>query len=99
MLRQKNRYAVGYLENIPGGDDVWALYKQIGKNIPMYGHRTSNVIESENSRYHTLRELTPINFLDAIIKKQCNILNERRNLVKKFNDEGYSLTKAAADKY
>ena len=64
-----------YLENISGGRAAWALYPSIVENVPLFGHRTSNTIESENSRWLDVRHLNPLEFADTAVRKLVEINN------------------------
>lgn len=82
--------AAEYLSNIPVED--WALYPHINSGSSLYGHRTSNLIESENSTYLDVRSNEPYDFLVGI----CNITlrknNESREIVKKCEEKGLFMT-------
>ena len=64
-----------YLENISGGRAAWALYPSIVENVPLFGHRTPNTIESENSRWLDARHMNPLDFSDTAVRKLFEINN------------------------
>ena len=97
-LESFNQPAAAYLKAIPGGDSSWALYKSIASNVSLFGHRTSNIIESENSRYLPLRSLSPLKFVHETSRHWMSQNNKSAEKLAKFKNKGLLLTKAIADK-
>ncbi len=77
----------------------WALYALVGMDISLYGHRTSNRVESENSRLLPARSDAPYNFLDSTAALQLSILSTNLENAKKYKDRGQALTGYAKKEY
>lgn len=92
LLKMINIKAAAYLEAIPGGHDSWTLYRNIEKKIPLFGHATSNVIESENSRYLPARKQEPFGFLDTVVNMTLKQNNKGRDNALKWENEGMLIT-------
>jgi hypothetical protein len=94
-LSEHNPAAASYLLDIPR--ETWTLHKQIEKDIPVFGKRTSNTIESENARYMEVRRAEPLFFLHKLCRQQLELNNESRENVKKWKAKNMLLTKAIHD--
>ena len=92
QLSQHNAAAAQYLQDIPGRCIKWALHKHVERNVPLHGHRTSNCIESENSRYLEAREMEPLHFLNKMTRIQLDLNNQSRDNIPAWEQKNMLLT-------
>ena len=88
-ISEYNPAAAQYLRDI-GGD--WALHTHVQHKVALHGHRTSNCIESENSRYLEARELEPLYFLNKMTRVQLDLNNKSRDNVPAWEQKRMLLT-------
>ena len=77
-LREKNEAAFQYLNGIP--KETWSRAYQ---PYPRYGHDTSNIIELLNSSWGDIRQLPPLQAMDAIYSYTIKMFYERANKTQK----------------
>jgi hypothetical protein len=78
VLWKENKAAFQYLSGIP--KETWSRAYQ---PYPRYGHDTSNIIESLNSSWGDIRQLPPLQAMDAIYSYTMKMFYERANKVQK----------------
>ena len=95
-LQKMSPTAANYLLAIP--HNAWALYPDAMLN-PLYGHRTSNLVECANSKYLSARQLSPLRALDAVHEIVMKELAAKRSVATSRLSSGYCLTKHAEAEY
>lgn len=93
-LSRKSPRAADYLSKVPVFK--WVLY---AVNVALYGHRTSNRVESENSRLKPSRFEDPYGFLEKSLFVIMDILRTNRLSAEKYVKEKKFLTPYAQKIY
>ena len=96
-LSHKNSKVIDYLAEIP--TVKWALHAHHAQGLSLYGHRTSNRVESENHRLLAARSESPYGFLEASIRLQVDILQTQKKAAQSYAASGMTLTKHAQRQY
>jgi hypothetical protein len=89
ILKSYNEDMHGYVAAIE--PSTWCLYPSIGIHS-LYGWRTTNFVESENSTALKARLLPPLHFLMAYVDKMIIKCYERHKKCKKWTEDGNILT-------
>jgi hypothetical protein len=97
LLQLKNHKVTEYLSQIP--KETWALHAIHAKGLSLFGQRTSNRVESENSRILPARFEAPYGFLEATVRLQIDILRTNLKSAKKYVAANQALTKYADTEY
>ena len=97
LLSRTNAPAARYLQNIPA--DEWILYAVDKAGYKLYGHNTSNRVESQNGTFLGARNEGPLRFLDKTLHKQMEWVGERRKEAQKLVEKKKALTSHATEKY
>ena len=72
-MEELNREASYYLRNIP-----FRFWTSCYYPWPRYGHDTSNIAESLNSSWRSIRTLQPLKMMDAIWSYVMKTVHDRR---------------------
>ena len=96
-LEAKSRSAAVYLRNLD--PPTWALYPD-AKKLSLFGHRTSNHVESQNSKFLGVRAEDPLLAMDRITTEVMTDLAQRldKALTRYDGGDGSLLTKHAEKK-
>jgi hypothetical protein len=97
-LKKVSPTAFAYLTKLD--PKQWALHPD-AMGQPLHGHRTSNLIESTNSKFLGVRSRAPLDALDAITVLSMEELSSKRRDATRRHQEGQGprLTKYAEVKY
>ena len=96
-LREVNTSAAEYIESIDPAH--WALYPHVS-NTPLYGWRTTNFVESEQSRSLQLRprKCLPFEFFETHVLLMASTISMRHGLIAKWLEENRQVTVRAENK-
>lgn len=74
-MRQCSPVAADHFAGLPAGE--WAFYALDAKGKILVGHRTSNIVESSNSRMEAARQVDPLDCMHRYVLKYAATLVKR----------------------
>jgi hypothetical protein len=77
---------------------ILAMYPHLGKHS-LYGHRTTNFVESRNAAAVPIREMPPLQFFDKLMQGFMDTIFSRKQASVKWKDLGEVLTPYAEKLY
>jgi hypothetical protein len=93
LLSLKNSKVTNYLAEIP--KEKWALHAIHAAGLSLFGHRTSNRVESENHRLLPARSDAPYGFIEATARLQMDILRTQKKTAQRYVTANMTLAKKA----